>query len=128
MIRDGQGQEYTDEENTLIENGLKRVEGSVGGLNEYAPFPILSYLLEFDARKSSSESKIYVHADVSCSAEDLVAYRFDEEFWGHTATKMTIFEETPHSYKTMVVVPLGLGFQDREVRTKRPRGVRVHWS
>eukprot|EP00519_Triparma_laevis_P000844 CAMPEP_0182508240 /NCGR_PEP_ID=MMETSP1321-20130603/24625_1 /TAXON_ID=91990 /ORGANISM="Bolidomonas sp., Strain RCC1657" /LENGTH=964 /DNA_ID=CAMNT_0024714283 /DNA_START=132 /DNA_END=3023 /DNA_ORIENTATION=+ len=115
VIREGQGQEYTDEENTLIENGLKRVEGSVGGLNEYAPFPILDYLLEFDARKSSSESKIYVHADVSCSAEDLVAYRFDEEFWGHTATKMTVFDETPHSYKTMVVVPLGLGFQDREL-------------
>ena len=43
----------------------------------------------------------------------LVAYRFDEELWGHSGSEMTVFDETPHSYKTMVVVPLGGFFQER---------------
>ncbi|GMH93897.1 hypothetical protein TL16_g12751 [Triparma laevis f. inornata] len=113
---EGQTREYTAVENLLIENGIKRVESARESLKEYAPFPIISYLLEYDRRSSSTnQSRVFVDADLSCSAEELVAYRFDEELWGHSGSKMTVFDETPHSYKTMVVLPLGGFFQEREL-------------
>jgi len=90
---------------------LKKGPGDgFGTLQPLEGFEQVSYSLE----SNSETSTVWCKAEFCCKPEDVVAYRFDEELWGHEGTKFHVFDCTDRSYKVRCRVKIGGFFKPRE--------------